>query len=238
MANLGCNRLDSITAIFFDLDNTLLDHTYASKMAKRELYQQYQAVFGHIPFDELFRVYNHYNDLLWKQLEQGTVTREYVRYQRFANLLAHFGLPPDLARTLGEKYLGIYGRYWRLYEGVPEVLEYLRSQYPLGLITNGFADVQHQKINQFDLKPYFQVILISDEIGVMKPHRGIFDTAAHQVEQPPDHLLFVGDSYTSDIQGAHQCGWKTVWVRPATQARPDSVADAEVESITELVEML
>ncbi len=230
-------ELSKISTLFFDLDDTLLDHSSAEKRAKRELYEKYNDLVGGIPFADWIAVYRKHNSRLWNQLEKGEVNGDYVRYRRFADTLADFDLPTKKAAQLGENYLEIYSQHWQLCDGALEVLNSLKSRFRLGLITNGFSDVQHKKFAQFDLKRHFHSILISNEFGIMKPNRGIFEEAEKRAQATSDEIAHIGDSYLSDIVGAKSAGWSAIWIRAEDNSFQNSIADVEIQSLNELPEI-
>ena len=109
---------------------------------------------------------------------------------------------------------------------------------PTGLMSNGFRLQVLGKIKRFAWESTFDYVVISEEVGIMKPHRGIFDHARQLAGvAKPRHILYVGDHYESDILGASKAGWKTIWLNHYGVYKPDSAADVEVGSMTELAEL-
>jgi len=94
--------------------------------------------------------------------------------------------------------------------------------YPLGLMTNGPADVQRQEIATLKIEKYLSNILIEGELGVGKPHESVFARASQLVGIPPENLLFVGNSYHHDIAPAISFGWKTMWIRRSSDVPPSA----------------
>jgi len=111
-------------------------------------------------------------------------------------------------------------------DGAIETLETLQTLgLALGVVTNGTVRVQEQKLDVLGLRRYFQAVVVSEAIGVKKPHPAIFQYALAGVESAAEHAWFVGDHPENDILGASRAGLQTVWLAgvqtwPAEHALP------------------
>jgi HAD superfamily hydrolase (TIGR01509 family) len=112
-----------------------------------------------------------------------------------------------------------------LVEGARELLDDLHGDVRLGLITNGYSEVQRPRLTHFDLSHYFEAVVVSSEIGHAKPSAAFFDHAFTALGSPdPATVLVVGDSLSSDIAGGRNAGTVTCWFNPAGKPVPtDSV---------------
>lgn len=156
--------------------------------------------------------YKAINADLWKLYGQHLVTKEELRYQRFYKTFLQFKIDDiELAYQWADKYVYISPRKTNLIEGTIDILEYLKPKYTLHLITNGFKEAQDLKIENCNLDPYFVNILISEELGVHKPHIGIFEIAQKLSNTVPQECVMIGDSFESDIEGALNAGWKAIY---------------------------
>lgn len=127
-----------------------------------------------------------------------------------------------------------YRDHWQWVDGAYDAFHEIREKYPVGLITNGFAETQKEKIRCFELEDLSHVI-ISEDYGVMKPHPLIFDVATEKAEKERAEILYVGDSWVSDIEGGRTAGWQTAWFT----ARVEEIkpgADLTFNSFDELLE--
>jgi len=87
--------------------------------------------------------------------------------------------------------------------------------YALGLITNrDNVDRFHELLDQMALRPYFDLILASGEVGVRKPEPDIFYAALEQLDARPDGSIYVGDNYWADVVGAERAGVRPVLLDP------------------------
>jgi putative hydrolase of the HAD superfamily len=94
-----------------------------------------------------------------------------------------------------------------LNEGVTEILTYLKmKRYHLSIITNGFKEVQREKIETSGLKPFFDKIFISEEIKSPKPEREIFEYSIKSSNAKKNNSIMVGDDWEIDVLGAVNCG--------------------------------
>ena len=111
-----------------------------------------------------------------------------------------------LSETIGEDYVNLCPKKTKLFPFVIEVLEYLFEKYSLHIITNGFKEVQIIKMKKSGLINYFENIIISEEIGYLKPNKKIFLFALKLCNANKEESLMVGDDLKSDIYGAMQVG--------------------------------
>jgi putative hydrolase of the HAD superfamily len=142
---------------------------------------------------------------------------------------------PLLADRLSVLYpLERRARYKPFPDVIP-VLTELRREFALGLVTNGPRDLQWEKTERAGLKDCFAAIVISREVGVMKPDPRIFAIALERLGVAPAEAIFVGDTPRTDIVGAHAAGMKAVWLNRERLALPDGIEpDAEIRELLEL----
>ena len=221
--------------LLLDLDDTILDFKKAERIAIGKTIR----AFGVEPTEEILRRYHAINKWHWEQLELGTMTRAEILVGRFKVLFDELGVTVDaekVARTY-EKNLGT--GHWFL-PGAEEAVASLSKKYRLFLASNGTASVQKGRMTSANLYRFFEQVFVSQELGHNKPSKEYFDAAFAGIPGfDPEKCLMVGDSLTSDILGGKNAGLRTVWVNPAhAPARPDIVPDYEIESLSQLEELL
>ena len=196
--------------LFFDLDNTLLDFDRSSKYAFEKAFNDFK-----IPFDtSYYGIYNQINKQHWLAFEQGTITQATLRTKRFEVFLEAIRKDCDAA-DFSACYLSNLANVRLLLDGAIPLLDKLKGQFQLLVITNGLKEVQRPRIKVCDLEQYFDGIVVSDEIGVAKPHKGFFDYAFNEIGNPSkEKVLVIGDSLSSDIAGGNQYGIDTCWYNP------------------------
>lgn len=105
-----------------------------------------------------------------------------------------------------------YGGLERLYPNTENVLEKLSQKYKLGIIANQVAGTQ-ERIDNWGIGKYFDVVVASAEAGCSKPDLKIFNNALEQANCKSNEAVMIGDRLDNDIVPAKQLGMKTVWVR-------------------------
>ncbi len=221
--------------LLFDADMTLFDFKKAEECALT----QTLACHGCPANDAVVQRYSAINDELWKALEQGQLEREELVAERFRRLFEELHIKEDAAQ-FNREYMDTLAELPILLEGAEELCRKLHGQYRLYIITNGSAAVQHRRFRKSTLLPYFDGYFISEETGSQKPQRAYFDYVRANVPNwDSASTLVIGDSLTSDIQGAINYGLDSCWLnlegKAYTLARPCTY---EVSSLKQLSELL
>lgn len=203
----------SYELILFDADDTLFDYK------KSEAYALSQA-FANAGITVANEVVDHYrtiNQQLWNEYEQGNVSLDRLRSERFRRLFAAHGLAIDLPiEKFGQTYARHLGEGAFLIEGAEEICAILRENgIRLAVITNGIKDVQLARIRRTGMDKHFEQVIVSEDAGAQKPSGRIFDYAFKKLTiREKSNVLIVGDSLTSDIAGGIRYGIDTCWFNP------------------------
>ena len=225
--------------IFFDLDHTLWDFETNSKQALQQIYDEQKLKERGIPIFENF--HNRYvpiNDRYWARYHNNIVSKEKLRLGRFHDTLKEFGVNDEaLAETMAQSYIDISPKMTALFADAVEVLKYLQEKYTLHLITNGFAEVQWIKIEHSGLKPFFEHIIVSEEVGTQKPDKAIFEIAMERAKTNKDESIMIGDNYNTDIVGARNAGMDQIFFNPKKNRKREPVT-FEISTLIELKEIL
>ena len=197
-----------INHIFFDLDRTLWDFEINSHSTLEELFSVFNLKEKGIPnTDEFISIYKAHNEKLWGLYRVGKISQKDLRRERFQRALSDFGIIDSvLAEQIGEQYISICPKKNQLFPYSIEVLDYLFGKYKLHIITNGFRKVQHVKLKHANLTKYFDSIITSEQIGVMKPNPKIFNHALDLANATTKNSIMIGDNYEADILGALNIG--------------------------------
>lgn len=236
--------LTSVGFIYFDIDDTLLDHSAAAAGALLWLHTEFSQEIGHIPAELFIERFHHENNILWKAMARREITADEVKIHRFSLTLAHLlDEHPDTMRHIGtimsRSFLDRYGDYWQLHPAAEEAIIAAESIAPTGLLTNGFPEQQYGKLRRFGWENRFAAVVLSADAGAMKPDFAIFDYARRAAcIDDPTSIVYIGDSYDSDIAGAKNAGWQTVWLNSANAKPPGNDADFIVKSLHEVVGLL
>ena len=221
--------------IYFDLDNTLLHHSDAETKAQKEIYGTYPE-FESVPETDWIATYKKVNRALWEQYQKGEIDREHLQHSRFHDSMDRLGLSTDRSKEIGESYMKAYRKYWRWVDGAEEAITKLSNRYPVGIVTNGFLETQQLKIEVMKLNRFTDTFVITEEIGVMKPHPRVFDHATDLAGVSRENILYVGDSYSSDIIGGRNAGWKTAWYTAFSKETTNGhIADFQFDRFPNLI---
>ncbi|EGL84246.1 HAD-superfamily hydrolase, subfamily IA, variant 1 [Caldalkalibacillus thermarum TA2.A1] len=258
-----------LKAIFFDLDDTLLwdakcvqeafeatcqeaaekyginpkELEEAVRKEARQLYASYETY----PFTQMIGI-NPFEGL-WGDFREGelegfkklrTIAPAYRKQAWTAGLKALGIDNPDYGHYLAERFPAERRKRSIVYDETFEVLDELKENYRLLLLTNGSPDLQREKLSTLpDLTPYFEHIVISGDFGKGKPDPSIFEHALNLMALVPDEAIMVGDNLMTDILGSSRAGMKNVWInRNGKPHHPEVIPDFEIKSLTELPPLL
>ena len=222
--------------VYFDLDDTILDHRKAEKSALADLRASFDELKG-VDKKIMEDVYHAGNVVYWKQYASGEITKAQVRRLRFEHLLKALEIDAMDPTEIGEFYMERYALYWDYCEGAREGFFNIADRFPVGVLTNGFAKVQRKKLAQFsELRDQLDAVVVSEEFGHMKPHPKLFAHAAKLANTSPQDILYIGDSMTSDVEGGQNAGWNVIWYAPEEENPPADVVHAK--SWAEVTELL
>jgi putative hydrolase of the HAD superfamily len=218
--------------LFFDLDDTLVDHRAAEEAAHRETHAEHPGVFGGVPFSIWLAQYRKNNFALWALYGKGEIDRHELSRRRFSEPLLELDLDPAQGKAIGTTYLSFYARHWQLVEGAEEILEFASRYGAVGILSNGLREQQWNKIRDFRLDRWVTHVVLSEEVGAMKPDRAIFDAASRAAGGGDVRKVYVGDSWETDVLGAKAAGWFPIWFDREAQGAP-----APVVYVTRLVDL-
>ena len=182
---------------------------------------------------------------LWAQFEGDNpdlkTLREWGPFYRSqswdASLRRHGVDDPEFAEELARAFPENRRKYHVVYDDVAPFFDAFGESYSMALVTNGAPDLQHEKIEKSGIGKYFKEIMISGEVGFGKPDPRIFRLVLDRLGVPAQEAVMIGNSLSSDIQGAQSVEMKSVWVNRESRPRDDMVVpELEVRNLAELRE--
>ena len=220
------------TYLLFDADNTLFDFDAAERSAHAILCRKHGLAFS----EEGYQLYHRCNAQLWQDFDQGLCTKDFLLVERFRRYLALTGEEAD-PEELNRDHLRALGENAVLLPGALELCQALSPGHELYILTNAVASVQRARFTRSPLVPYFKDVFISETIGAGKPSMAYYD---HVFQAIPgltrDNCLVIGDSLSSDIQGANNAGLPCCWFNPRGLPRPEGLRiDYEVRALGEIL---
>jgi putative hydrolase of the HAD superfamily len=225
--------------IFFDLDRTLWDFETNALLTLGELYGKYNlSERGVSSFMAFLKTYTQINDEMWAGYGKGTITKEDLRFGRFYKALADHGVNDEaLSRAIGDDYIALAPSRTALFPHTIEALEYLSAKYPLYILTNGFEESQHVKLQNAGLTKYFKEVITSERAGYKKPDTRMFQYALELANAGANESIMIGDALEIDIEGARNAGMDQVFFNPARHSHNEKVT-YEISSLHELMSIL
>lgn len=221
-------------AVFFDLDDTLCDYRAARDARLRFAFSLARKGLATEKDDRSLTT------MIARSIEMHPHGADH-----FGELFAAFGLTGAAAVRAAEWYRRNRFHALELFPDAADVLRELRTTWsgrspdagmPLGIITNGPAEVQRAKIELLGIEDLVDFVLISGEFGRAKPDPAIFQEALRRAAVAPEDAIFVGDSPEFDIAGARAAQIPSVWVNPSRDPwrGPGPAPSFEIQSLSEL----
>jgi YjjG family noncanonical pyrimidine nucleotidase len=210
--------------ILLDADNTLYDFDKAEA-------ESLKATLEHlgVPCSEtIISTYSAINLNLWKLYEKNLIAKETIKTQRFTELFHHLSVQAD-AYIASEVYRSHLETKSLLLPYALEVCEQLARHFVLAILTNGVATTQRSRFTLSPINKYITHLVISEELGTAKPNKAFFDAALDIIGCDASDALMVGDSLSSDIQGAINAGIDCCWFNP--KRLPGEGYDIELPAI-------
>jgi putative hydrolase of the HAD superfamily len=230
-------------AIFFDLDDTLIDdHASTLRSLTLVLEQVIRPALPGIDLDAFFAGYRSVSDAYWESGDVRTMDQATSRLYLWRQTLTNFGHDDEaLALQARDTYTVLRDEKPLLFNDALPLLAHLHGRYPLAVITNGGSAGQSSKMSQTNLTHLFEAIVTSDDFGVSKPDPAIFHHAAECLGVLPADAWHIGDSRGNDIKGALAADLGgAVWLNRSSVVSNDEFgpAHAEIATLSELRALL
>ena len=186
--------------VLFDLDNTLIDR---QRIFKEMLMRKIGEYHTSISKEELENIVDEI--IVW---DNNGNQQRLVTFQQYID---KYNVDVT-AEELNAYWNDHSGEIIYVFDDALDTLQYLKTKYKLGIVSNGNTVSQRRKIKQLPFLEMFDYTLVSGEIGVHKPEIGIFTKVCEEMKVLPQECVFVGDNYRCDIEGSYHAGMKSVWI--------------------------
>ena len=195
--------------LFFDLDDTIWAFSRNARDTFEEVYQKYSFDRYFDSFDHYYTLYQRRNTELWLEYGEGKVTKEELNRQRFFYPLQAVGVEDEaLAERFSEDF------------------------------SNGFRELQSRKMRSAGVDRYFKKIILSEDLGVLKPWPEIFHFALSATQSELRESLMIGDSWEADITGAHGVGMHQAFYDVTERTAFPFQPTYHIHSLKELMNLL
>ncbi|HIP47462.1 MAG TPA: noncanonical pyrimidine nucleotidase, YjjG family [Lutibacter sp.] len=202
-----------IKHIFFDLDHTLWDFEKNSAKAYALCFKENKI---DLHLQSFLSTYVPINLDYWKLYREEKVSKEDLKTGRLKDSFQalNYSISNNLIDKIADEYLAHLPKFNTLFDGTIEILTYLKAKYSLHIITNGFGEIQNDKIEKSGIKSFFTELITSDEVGLKKPNPKVFEYALSKANAKTQESIMIGDSMEADIQGAINVGMKAIHFNP------------------------
>ena len=226
--------------LFFDLDDTLWAFSENAYDTFLEMYEKHRYSRFFHSFSHFYGLYQQRNSELWIEYAAGKVTKDELNRQRFFYPLQAVGVEDALlAKQFSEDFFAVIPTKSKLMPYAGEVLDYLHGRgYNLYILSNGFRELQRRKMQSAGIARYFKKVVLSDDIGVLKPWLPIFHFALSATQSQLHESLMIGDSWDSDVAGACRAGMIQVFYDPAGRNDLPFRPTYHIRDLRELKEIL
>jgi putative hydrolase of the HAD superfamily len=226
---------DRIKDVFFDLDHTLWDFDSNSALTFKHIFS------GHFPEINLLAFNNTYpkiNQDYWKLYQNDQITHDELKTNRLKKTFELINHPITTVEIefISTEYIKLLSENTLLLHGAIETLDYLKPNYNLHIITNGFADVQQKKIQNSNLEQYFITVTNADMAGAKKPHAKIYEYALAKACAKKESSLMIGDCLDADVKGAINAGLQAIFFNESKQKLKSDIIS--IHQLTDLKQYL
>lgn len=225
--------------IFFDLDHTLWDYEKNAAITLNDIFTNYQLAKYGITANDFVNVCSKFNQQAWDLYRKNIIDRNTLRKKRFEDTFAHFGIPAsEYPSDLPELFLQKCPENTHLISGTIDLLEYLRPNYTLHIITNGFEESQYRKLQNCGIRKYFSTVTTGDIANAKKPEPEIFHYALNSANAEIQASIMIGDEVDFDIAGAQNIGMEQIHYNPEKILTTHVVPTYSVSSLSEIIGIL
>lgn len=218
-------------AVFLDLDETIVDYSHTEEAALTDTWREF--LRPEMSQELFLKEFHRVNDELWTRYREGSIDLNRLRTERFHFTEATLALrtPVTLVSTYYE------GKLTEAAVAFPDAtpfLEHLVGRYTIALVSNGIASVQHEKLARTGIRQYFDLVVVSEEVGYRKPDPRLLRYALDLAGCDADQAVFIGDSLTSDGACARDAQVDFCWVNRRHQPDTGMPKLAEVSDLMEI----
>lgn len=219
--------------LLFDNDGTIMDFDKSEKFAFEQTFNKMKF---EIEYSEvLLKSYSACNLKWWKKLERGECTKAELTTGRFKSFLEENNLNAD-PEGMCNYFVELLSQNNHLIDGALDLLKELSVNHKIYIITNGISKVQHRRIENSPIWQYVDELYISEDTGFEKPHHKFFEYVFEKGNiQDKSECLVIGDSLTSDIQGANNFGLDCIWYNPKNQKNTTCQINYTAKSIDDIL---
>jgi len=229
--------MNYIKDIFFDLDHTLWDFDKNSDLTFFKILEKNNIK---IDVNKFLNEYHPVNRKYWEMYRENKVSKADLRFYRLSDTFnkLNYKVDHNVINKLAVDYIEHLSDFNNLIPNTLMVLDSLKLKYKMHIITNGFKEVQKRKLIKSNLAHYFKTVTISEDVGVKKPNKLIFNHAIKSAKASIKNSIMIGDNYNADILGANKIGMKAIYFNFHKTSEENRENVIIIESLEEILKIL
>ena len=214
-----------LAAVVFDLDDTLFDHSTATRSGLRT----WARSLGRTSTPELEEAWRAAEQRHFASWRDGRISFDEQRRRRLRDVLPLLRLPvgddAELDDLFTTGFLTAYQQAWTGFDDVDAALQAVQEAgLRTAVLTNGTRQQQNAKIEAIGLSGRLGPVFTAEELGVAKPRPQAFLRVCEHLGVAPEQTLYVGDDHSVDVLGARAAGLRAVHLdRAGTAAVEEEV---------------
>ncbi len=226
----------SVGAVVFDLDDTLFDHMSSARVGLRSWLE----TLGIDLSEQLERAWfaaEHRAHRRWLEGRIGWAEQRRERLREFLPLIGRMpGADDELDALFETGYLVAYQNAWVGFDDVGDCLQLLTDRgFSLAVLTNGSESQQRAKLQKLGIIDRVGLVFTAEGISLPKPQAAAFLHVCSALSLPPELVLYVGDDYVIDVEGARLAGMQAVHLDRRGAMRGESLNSlSELNALLEL----
>lgn len=226
-------QFDNIKCVFVDVDNTLLDFERSSQLAIIRTCEDLNIAYPDSIFDVFIRV----NNEMWRDIQDGKMTKAELWLTRWNKIFAEVGMSADGPFFEAEFHRRLHDCAVPV-EGAKDALEYLHSKYLVCTASNASLKQQTHRLRLAGMSEYIDKMFVSEQLGAQKPDTRFFEECFKQLDFLPGETLMIGDDLHADMLGASKFGLRTCWYNPKNLPNSENVhIDVEISSLDDIIKL-
>lgn len=223
--------MSGFKAMLFDLDDTLIDRDKAVDNMFLNIFEKCYEDVKHTTKSEMLQRFKEYD-----KRSYGNSDKTKVLESLFNEFPPKYRLP---SHDIQDFWNNHFPQCFSVNQSTINILNTIKEQVEVAIITNGSTQRQKAKIINTNLNSCFDTIIISEEVGLSKPDKRIFELALNRLNVRPESALFVGDNLELDIGGSQSANIKGIWFNPHSIKNDTEITPfAEINSLERLLSYL
>lgn len=184
-----------------------------------------------------YQVFQVISKPLWNSYQNGAISAQPLQEQRFYSWAEKLQISTE---QLDSIFMQTMAGISKPLHGVVNLLNFLKGKAKLGIITNGFTELQQTRLERTGLKDFFEIHVISEQVGITKPDPKTFEYAlALAGNLAREEVLMVGDTFETDMLGGINAKLDTCWLNPDRKPIPQNfITSHQISSMSALQDLL